>query len=92
MFEYNIIVYFQGSILMNGTPIQEINTTWLRSFIGVVGQEPVLFATTIAENIRYGNPQVTMDGIQNAAKIANCHDFIQKLPNVCCNYSLIIAP
>lgn len=67
---------------MEGIPIREINTTWLRSFIGVVGQEPVLFAATIAENIRYGNPHATMEGIINAAKTANCHDFIQKLPNV----------
>lgn len=58
-----------------------MNITWLRSFIGVVGQEPVLFATSIAENIRYGNPEASQIEIEKAAKIANCHSFITKLPN-----------
>jgi ATP-binding cassette, subfamily B (MDR/TAP), member 1 len=53
---------------------------WLRSCIGVVGQEPVLFATTIAENIRYGFPESTQEDIEKAAEIANCHTFITKLP------------
>jgi ATP-binding cassette subfamily B (MDR/TAP) protein 1 len=47
----------------------------------VVGQEPVLFAQTIRENIRYGNPECTDEEIENAARIANCHSFIIKLPN-----------
>ena len=72
----------QGCVLMEGISAKDINTAWLRSFIGVVGQEPVLFATTIGENIRYGNPVVSMEEIENAAKIANCHDFITKLPKV----------
>lgn len=55
---------------------------WLRSFIGVVGQEPVLFSTTIAENIRYGKPDATQKEIEVATKLANCHEFISKLPNV----------
>lgn len=53
----------------------------MRSFIGVVGQEPVLFATTIRENIRYGNPDVSNEEIEKAARIANCHQFIMKLPD-----------
>jgi ATP-binding cassette subfamily B (MDR/TAP) protein 1 len=53
----------------------------MRSFIGVVGQEPVLFATTIKENIRYGNPECTDEEIEKAARIANCHSFIMKLPS-----------
>ena len=48
----------------------------------MVSQEPVLFATTIAENIRYGREDVTMDEIQKAVKEANAYDFIMKLPNV----------
>lgn len=72
----------EGDIKIDGIKVTELNTAWLRSFIGVVGQEPVLFATTIGENIRYGNPEVTQEEIQNAAVIANCHDFIAKLPNV----------
>lgn len=46
-----------------------------------MGQEPVLFATTIRENIRYGNPDVSNDEIEKAARIANCHQFITKLPD-----------
>lgn len=58
-----------------------MNVQWLRSKIGVVGQEPILFGTTIRENIRYGNPECTNEEIEKAAKIANCHQFIAKLPN-----------
>uniref|UniRef100_A0A803YIT1 ATP binding cassette subfamily B member 1 n=1 Tax=Meleagris gallopavo TaxID=9103 RepID=A0A803YIT1_MELGA len=53
---------------------------YLREIIGVVNQEPVLFATTIAENIRYGREDVTMEEIEKATKEANAYDFIMKLP------------
>lgn len=66
---------------IDDTKVPEWNTLHLRSFIGVVGQEPVLFATTIRENIRYGNPDVGNDEIEKAARIANCHQFIMKLPD-----------
>lgn len=48
----------------------------------MVNQEPVLFATTIAENIRYGREDVTMEEIEKATKEANAYDFIMKLPHV----------
>ena len=60
--------------------IKELNLKWLRSHIGVVSQEPVLFDTTIAENIRYGKEDATMEEIQEAAKNANAHNFIMDLP------------
>lgn len=69
-----------GSVSIDGNKISSLNTQWLRSFIGVVGQEPVLFATTIRENIQYGNPDASFDNIKRAAHIANCHGFIMKLP------------
>ncbi|KAK8735748.1 hypothetical protein OTU49_005300 [Cherax quadricarinatus] len=69
-----------GKVLLDGNPIQNLNLGWLRDQIGVVGQEPVLFATTIAENIRYGRDGVSMEDIHNACKEANAHDFITKLP------------
>lgn len=50
--------------------------------LGVVSQEPVLFATTIAENIRYGRDDVTNEEIEQATKEANAFDFISKLPLV----------
>ena len=58
-----------------------MNLKWLRSNIGVVSQEPVLFDTTIAENIRYGREDATMDDIEKAAKAANAFAFISELPN-----------
>ncbi|XP_058065127.1 multidrug resistance protein homolog 49 isoform X1 [Anopheles bellator] len=70
-----------GSVTIDGTRVSELNIGWLRSMIGLVGQEPVLFATTIADNIRYGNPSASQSDIERAAKIANCHSFIMKLPN-----------
>lgn len=53
---------------------------WLRNRIGVVGQEPVLFGTTIYENIRYGFENATEEDIEKAARAANAHNFIQNLP------------
>lgn len=69
-----------GHVFLDGREIKSLNIGWLRDQIGVVGQEPVLFATTVAENIRYGREGVSMEDIQAAAKEANAHDFIMKLP------------
>ena len=69
-------------MLIDGQNIRELNVKWLRRNIGVVSQEPVLFATTIAENIQYGRDGVTQQEIETAAKNANAHDFIMKLPKV----------
>uniref|UniRef100_A0A1A9USS9 ABC-type xenobiotic transporter n=1 Tax=Glossina austeni TaxID=7395 RepID=A0A1A9USS9_GLOAU len=69
-----------GDVKLDGRNIRDLNVAWLRAQIGVVGQEPVLFATTIEENIRYGKPTATKEEIKQAARIANCHDFIVKLP------------
>ena len=69
-------------MLLDGVDIRELNVTWLRQQIGVVSQEPVLFATTIKENISYGRDDVTQEEIEKACKEANAHDFIMKLPQV----------
>uniref|UniRef100_A0A669QCF3 Bile salt export pump n=1 Tax=Phasianus colchicus TaxID=9054 RepID=A0A669QCF3_PHACC len=68
------------SITLDGHDIRSLNIQWLRSQIGVVEQEPVLFATTIAENIRYGRDDATMEDIIRAAKQANAYKFIMDLP------------
>uniref|UniRef100_A0A8C3CKX7 Bile salt export pump n=1 Tax=Cairina moschata TaxID=8855 RepID=A0A8C3CKX7_CAIMO len=68
------------SITLDGHDIRSLNIQWLRSQIGIVEQEPVLFATTIAENIRYGRDEATMDDIIKAAKQANAYRFIMDLP------------
>lgn len=67
---------------LDGHDIRGLNIQWLRSLIGIVEQEPVLFATTIAENIRYGRPGVSMEDIITAAKEANAYNFIMDLPQV----------
>ncbi|XP_025895192.1 multidrug resistance protein 1-like isoform X1 [Nothoprocta perdicaria] len=71
----------EGMVTIDGQDIRSLNVRYLREIIGVVNQEPVLFATTIAENIRYGRENVTMEEIKKATKEANAYDFIMKLPN-----------
>ncbi|XP_006891547.1 PREDICTED: multidrug resistance protein 3 [Elephantulus edwardii] len=70
----------EGTININGQDIRTFNVRYLREIIGVVSQEPVLFSTTIAENIRYGRENVTMEEIKKAVREANAYDFIMKLP------------
>lgn len=70
---------------MDDNDIKVLNIHWLRSQVGLVSQEPVLFDTTIADNIRYGaNFREVSDGeVEAAAKAANIHHFIMGLPEVC---------
>jgi len=65
-----------GSIELDGVNVKDMNVAHLRGCIGYVGQEPTLFATSIRENIRHGNPDATDEEIQEAAKMSNAHDFI----------------
>ncbi|XP_072250387.1 ATP-dependent translocase ABCB1 [Leuresthes tenuis] len=71
----------EGFVSIDGHDIRSLNVRYLREMIGVVSQEPILFATTIAENIRYGRLDVTQHDIEQAAKEANAYDFIQNLPD-----------
>uniref|UniRef100_A0A8C0AX13 ABC-type xenobiotic transporter n=1 Tax=Buteo japonicus TaxID=224669 RepID=A0A8C0AX13_9AVES len=71
----------QGEITLDGQDIRTLNVKWLRENIGIVSQEPVLFATTIAENIRYGREDISDAEIEQAAKEANAFDFISRLPD-----------
>ncbi|UJR18770.1 hypothetical protein I4U23_005676 [Adineta vaga] len=66
--------------LLDGVDIRQLNLQWVRSRLGLVSQEPILFDLTIAENITYGLDNVSQDDIINAARKANIHDFIQQLP------------
>ena len=70
-----------GSIELDGVNLKDLNIEWLRSQLGLVGQEPVLFDTTIAENIRLGMPEATQKDIEIAAKQANAYDFIVSFPD-----------
>lgn len=70
-----------GQVLLDGNDVKDINLRWLRSQIGVVSQEPVLFNMTIRQNLLMGTPfQATQEEIIAACKKANCHSFISKLP------------
>ncbi|XP_024123995.1 ATP-binding cassette, sub-family B (MDR/TAP), member 4 [Oryzias melastigma] len=71
----------EGNVSIDGHDIRSLNVRYLREMIGVVSQEPILFATTISENIRYGRPDVTQPEIEQAAKEANAYDFIMNLPD-----------
>ncbi|CAF5026369.1 unnamed protein product, partial [Rotaria magnacalcarata] len=66
--------------LFDDVDIRELNIQWLRSCLGLVSQEPILFDLTIAENIAYGHENASMKEIIEAATKANIHDFIQQLP------------
>lgn len=70
-----------GSVSFAGQDLRELKPEKLRSLIGVVTQDPTLFDGTIAENIAYGYNDATREDIEQAAKKANCWDFIQELKN-----------
>ncbi|KAG6555321.1 hypothetical protein Mapa_003364 [Marchantia paleacea] len=69
-----------GRIFLDGTDIQSLQLKWLRDQLGLVNQEPALFATTILNNILYGKDGATMQEVEDAAKAANAHSFIMTLP------------
>ncbi|KAI3965489.1 hypothetical protein MKW92_034732 [Papaver armeniacum] len=71
----------RGDILLDGNRIKKLHLKWLRSQMGLVNQEPVLFATSIKENILFGKEGAPMELVIDAAKDANAHDFICKLPD-----------
>lgn len=70
-----------GTIAIDGKPITEYDHRVLRSFLGIVPQEPFLFSTSIAENIRFGNPHASFEEILTAAKMADIHKDIITFPN-----------
>ncbi|VAH33056.1 unnamed protein product [Triticum turgidum subsp. durum] len=71
----------QGQVLLDNADIKSLQLKWLRDQIGLVNQEPALFATTIIDNILYGKPDATMAEVEAAASAANAHSFIALLPN-----------
>ncbi|XP_073296143.1 ABC transporter B family member 15-like [Primulina huaijiensis] len=69
-----------GEILVDGVAIDKLQLKWLRSQMGLVSQEPALFATTIKENILFGKENASMEEVVEAAKASNAHNFITQLP------------
>ncbi len=71
----------RGQVLFDGHDVRALDPRWLRANIGVVAQEPILFSTTIAENIRYGRPDATMAEVLAAARAANAAAFVERFPD-----------
>lgn len=69
-----------GGITIDGTDIREFSLKELRKNVGIVLQDPQLFSGTIADNIRFGDPEASMERVIDAAKQANIHEFIASLP------------
>ncbi|KAL3327728.1 hypothetical protein AABB24_035413 [Solanum stoloniferum] len=70
-----------GQLMLDGNDIKTLKLKWLRQQIGLVSQEPALFATSIKENILLGRPDATQIEIEEAARVANAHSFVIKLPD-----------
>ncbi|XP_010266821.1 PREDICTED: ABC transporter B family member 13-like [Nelumbo nucifera] len=70
-----------GKILLDGHDLKSLQLKWLRKQMGLVNQEPALFAMSIAGNIMYGKVDAEMEQIIEASKAANAHSFIQGLPD-----------
>ena len=70
----------EGTIYIDGIDIRNINPVWLRTNIGIVLQENFLFSGTIRDNIALPRPNISMEGIIQAARIAGAHEFISKMP------------
>jgi ATP-binding cassette, subfamily B, bacterial len=69
-----------GLVLVDGQDVREATLSSLREQVGIVLQEPFLFPLSVAENIAYGRPGATQAEIEAAARAANAHDFISRLP------------
>ncbi|MET0775253.1 MAG: ABC transporter transmembrane domain-containing protein [Pseudomonas mandelii] len=82
---YDLLLRFydpaSGQILLDGVPLTRLDPLDLRRCFALVSQNPALFFGSIEENIRYGNPMATLAQVQEAAKIAYAHDFIEQMPN-----------
>ena len=80
----NLILGFyspqNGQLYADGCPYDELDMTYLRSEIGVVMQDPILFPGTILENITYGCEEIRLDSVRKAAELAAANEFIQQLP------------
>ena len=70
----------QGSIAFDGIPLPSMDPGHLRQHIALVPQDPVIFATSVLENVRYGRPQASRDEVQAACVAAFAHSFIEQLP------------
>ena len=71
----------QGRVLIDGRDVREVTLASLRSSLGIVTQEVILFNDTVRNNIAYGLGDVPQDGVEAAARAANAHEFIERMPH-----------
>ncbi len=81
----NLIARFyeitSGAVLIDGIDVRDVAQRSLRAQMGIVPQDPFLFSGTIADNIRFGRPAALDEAVQDAARLANAHDFITRMPD-----------
>jgi ATP-binding cassette subfamily B protein len=70
----------EGSVEVDGHDVREVTLTSLRREIGVISQDPFLFSSTVRENIAFGRPDATEEDVEEAARLAQAHEFIETLP------------
>lgn len=71
----------KGQVHYEGTPMTELNVSWVRSQMSLVAQEPVLYDISVRDNIRFGMEDATQADIERVAQEANCHDFVMAFPD-----------
>jgi ATP-binding cassette subfamily B protein len=70
-----------GRVLVDGVDVRDVTLRSLRSEIGVIGQDPFLFSATVRENITFGAPELTDEEVEHVARLAQAHEFIERLPD-----------
>jgi ATP-binding cassette subfamily B protein len=70
-----------GRVLVDGADLRKVDVASVRGAVSITGDDPFLFSTTVADNIAYARPQATRAEIEDAARRAQAHEFIERLPN-----------
>jgi ATP-binding cassette subfamily B protein len=70
----------EGRVLVDGVDVRDVTLESLRSEIGVISQDPFLFSATVRENIAFGRPELSDDAVEAVARLAQAHEFIERLP------------
>jgi ABC-type multidrug transport system fused ATPase/permease subunit len=69
-----------GRVLVDGVDVRDVKLASLRRSIGVITQDPFLFSTTVRDNIAFGLPELTDDEVERVARLAQVHEFVERLP------------